>query len=276
MNIALIVSPQKDVGLTVSRKVISFLVTEHCTIFTDTDGLDGINKTENSSEAVKHSDYVITVGGDGTILRAAQSAALYNKPIIGINLGRVGYMADLESYEINKLKCLFSGTYRIDKRMLASVEVVRANKSVFSALAINDIVVSHGSRSGTVGFNVFLDKDFIYDCNADGMIFSTPTGSTAYSLSAGGPVVDPSLNCLLITPVCPHSFHFSRTIIVNENKTVSAKVSCRDDIYITVDGYLNDKLSDGDTVLVRKSTDTVSLLRINDKQFCNVLSEKIK
>ena len=156
------------------------------------------------------------------------------------------------------------------------IEVFRNKNCVFKALAINDIVVSHGVRSGTVRFSLYIDKDFVYECDSDGMIFSTPTGSTAYALSAGGPVVDPSLNCLLITPVCPHSFHFSRTILVDENKTVSSEIYCRDDVYITVDGHFNEKLSNGDIVSVRKSDETVSLLRINDKHFCNVLSEKIK
>lgn len=218
-------------------------------------------------------DFVIAYGGDGTILQAAKKASLYKKSVLGINGGRLGYTAGLETDELHLLNRLKTGEYKIDNRMILKIEVSSHDKVYY---CVNDAVVSRGALSRIVDVELLVGDNKLMNTRSDGVIISTPTGSTAYSLSAGGPILDPSINSLLITTVCPHSF-FDRPIVINENEVIKIKGSQKGEkeLYLTVDGEKSIELKNGDTVTVSKSDEfCASLIRIKDDSFMNILNKK--
>ena len=168
-------------------------------------------------------NYIITVGGDGTILRWGKVAADFDIPLLGVNLGRLGFMASVEREEIGKIPELLEGVHHISRRMMLNVELIRDGKNVFSERALNDVTVSRSSRSKLPEFVVSCGESEVSRVRADGIILSTPTGSTAYSLSAGGPILSPDLECVEFTALCPHTL-FNRPMIFSDKQTISARV----------------------------------------------------
>ena len=221
-------------------------------------------------------DVAITVGGDGTIIHAAKYAAPCKKPIIGVNVGRLGFAADVEADEIGQLTRLLSGDYYSEMRMLLDIAVVKNNKSKHY-LAVNDAVMAHGQLSKIVDFQLSLDDEIISKYRADGLLFSTPTGSTAYSLSAGGPILAPQMECILMTPVCPHSL-FSRSVLFDGKSelTVMVKIPLGCSCVLTIDGEENINICDSDKVIIRKSSQRLELLSIHKRNFYKRLNEKLK
>ena len=227
-------------------------------------------------ELFEHSDIAVTVGGDGTIIHAAKYAALSNTPMIGVNVGRLGFAADVEVDEIDKLTRLLSGDCSSERRMLLEVEVQKPCGTA-RYLAVNDAVVAHGQLSKIVDLQLALNGEPIAKYRADGLLFSTPTGSTAYSLSAGGPILAPQMACILMTPVCPHSL-FSRSVLFDGDSelsvtaTIPAECSC----LLTVDGEENIGISESDRVVIRKSPRTLELLSVKNRNFYRKLNEKLR
>lgn len=219
-------------------------------------------------------DVVIAIGGDGTIIHAAKHAVEVDKPLLGINVGRLGFMAGLEMSELSELSGLKDESYSIEKRMmLECVHVIENEENTY--LALNDVVVSNGALSRIVELDISCDGKKIITYRADGIIISTPTGSTAYALSAGGPVIEPSINCISLTPICPHSL-LSRTVIFKKNSLLSVKGSPLNlhPIYITVDGVEGAMLKEQDSLSVHQSKKTVKLILLKDRSFYEVLSNK--
>lgn len=167
--------------------------------------------------------YIITVGGDGTILRWGKVAADYDIPLLGVNLGRLGFMASVETEEIGKIPELLSGEHHISRRMMLNVELIRDRETVLCERALNDVTASRSSRSKLPEFVVSCGETEVSRVRADGIILSTPTGSTAYSLSAGGPILSPDLECVEFTALCPHTL-FNRPMIFSDKQTISARV----------------------------------------------------
>ncbi|HCB96256.1 MAG TPA: NAD+ kinase [Ruminococcus sp.] len=221
-------------------------------------------------------DVAITVGGDGTIIHAAKYAAPCKKPMIGVNVGRLGFAADVEADEIGQLTRLLSGDYYSEMRMLLDIAVVKNNKSKHY-LAVNDAVMAHGQLSKIVDFQLSLDDEIISKYRADGLLFSTPTGSTAYSLSAGGPILAPQMECILMTPVCPHSL-FSRSVLFDGKSELSVmvKIPLGCSCVLTIDGEENINICDSDKVIIRKSSQRLELLSIHKRNFYKRLNEKLK
>ena len=221
-------------------------------------------------------DVAITVGGDGTIIHAAKYAAPCKKPIIGVNVGRLGFAADVEADEIGQITRLLSGDYYSEMRMLLDIAVVKNNKSKHY-LAVNDAVMAHGQLSKIVDFQLSLDDEIISKYRADGLLFSTPTGSTAYSLSAGGPILAPQMECILMTPVCPHSL-FSRSVLFDGKSELSVmvKIPLGCSCVLTIDGEENINICDSDKVIIRKSSQRLELLSIHKRNFYKRLNEKLK
>ena len=188
------------------------------------------------NELYKTADLIITIGGDGTIIRYAKRAAYDNKPVLGINAGRVGYLANIEQNELSLLSKLKSGEYFVEKRMMLSVSVCENGKTIGEYNALNDAVITSGFISRIIDISVFLGRDSI-SYRADGLIISTPTGSTAYSMSAGGPIIDPLTENMCITPICSHSLS-AKPILLGADNTIKLKAYSkkRTDIYLTVDG----------------------------------------
>ena len=223
-------------------------------------------------------DVAITVGGDGTIIHAAKYAAPCKKPIIGVNVGRLGFAADVEADEIGQLTRLLSGDYYSEMRMLLDIAVVKNNKSKHY-LAVNDAVMAHGQLSKIVDFQLSLDDEIISKYRADGLLFSTPTGSTAYSLSAGGPIISPTASMLVLTPICPHTLN-SRSIVFSGEDHIRIEIGKgrrgdTDEACATFDGDAIFPLKTGDYVEIKKSREVTRILKINQVSFLEVLRNKL-
>lgn len=226
-------------------------------------------------EMVQDCDKVITIGGDGTIIHAAKHAAVAGKPVLGINLGRVGFVAGLEPDELDRLEQLVSGDYQLEQRAMLSIRLL-SGETRRDFLALNDVVISRGSLSRMIDLQVSLNEKPITGYRADGLILSTPTGSTAYSLSAGGPVVDPSMRAILLTPICPHSL-FSRTVLFGESARLAVSVSSdsESEINLTIDGETSLPMQGGDVVAIELSNLSAELIRLKDRDFYEILNEKL-
>ncbi len=222
-------------------------------------------------------DIYIVVGGDGSMLRAARDASPNGIPIIGVNKGHLGYMTELEEDEISLIDKLFEGGYSIDERMMISAEVIRDGEVVYGkSSALNDIVISNGALSRMVDLELSCNGALVGHYRADGLICSTPTGSTAYSLSAGGPVIDPTLDCVCVTTVSPHSLRVRPLIFSPESVLeIRRRRNTGGELYLTVDGSENFHLESEDMVRVTKSKMTTKLIRIKEYGFFDILANKM-
>jgi NAD+ kinase len=234
---------------------------------------DVLNSDNIFNTEVSNSDIIITLGGDGTILRVAKQAAFLGIPVLGINVGRLGFMAAIDVDELESLNMLFSGNYTIEERMMLDI-TTEQNPDTFYAL--NDAVVSKSAISRIIDIKLESDGRLINNYRADGIIVSTPTGSTAYALSAGGPIIDPILDSISITPICPHSL-VSRTILFSPSSVIGISTNIFDDreSYLTIDGQEAFKLRDKEIVTVKKSDTKASLIRLKDLTFYQALNNKL-
>lgn len=220
---------------------------------------------------------VVCFGGDGTILHMAKAATRHGVPILGANIGTMGFMAELESTELSLLSRLAEDNYTLDKRMMLDVTVHRGRDIIFHEIGLNDAVITKGAIARVVHLTVKCDGVEAIECSGDGVIVATPTGSTAYSLSAGGPIVEPEAQNILITPICPHDM-LSRCIVASQNRivTVSMALNPHKNAYLSVDGGRAQKLNMGDVVTVKRSNLTTKLIRLKDRSFYDVVNAKFK
>lgn len=228
-------------------------------------------------ELYKIADIIITIGGDGTIIRYAKRAAVDGKAILGINAGRVGYLANIEQNEYRLLEKLKTGEYSIEERMMLNVTVKENGKTVGEYEALNDVVISSGYISRIIDVTASVDGGDVITYHADGLIAATPTGSTAYSMSAGGPVIDPKMQCVCLTPICSHSLA-AKPILVSGEKVIKLKAFSkkRTDINVTVDGRKAVNIKPYTEIYITKSRRCVKLVRLNDRSFYKTLSLKFR
>ncbi len=230
-----------------------------------------------STMLCRGNDMLIVLGGDGSILEAARHAAPEGVPIVGINLGRIGYMAELEMDELHLLDRIVRGNYDIDERSMLRVELLRGGKeTIATAHALNDAVITNGAVARIVDLEVRENGELLGTYRADGLILSTPTGSTAYSMSAGGPIIDPRHRCICLSPICPHSLA-ARPIIFPEDAVIEVKNICEREkmLYLTLDGRQNFELRRGDVVRIDRSPITTRLLRVKNRSFYATLRQKL-
>ena len=227
-------------------------------------------------ELYKVADVIITIGGDGTIIRYAKAAAKYNKPVLGINAGRMGYLANLEQNELGLISKLKEGNFFTERRMMLSVNVVENGQTVGEYTALNDAVITGGFISRIIDVSANVAGDSI-SYRADGIIISTPTGSTAYSMSAGGPIIDPLMQSMCITPICSHSLA-AKPILMSANSTIKLKAFSkkRTEIFLTVDGRKVCSVKPYTEIYIKKSPEFVQLIRLNNRSFYKTLSYKFK
>ena len=222
-------------------------------------------------------DAVICFGGDGTILHMAKTATRAGIPILGVNIGTMGFMAELESTELEQLTQLANHDYSVDSRMMLDVTVHRGRDIIFHDICLNDVVITKGAIARIVHLAVECDGVQAMECGGDGLIIATPTGSTAYSLSAGGPIVEPEAKNILITPICAHDI-VSRCIVASDKRviTVGMTHNARRNAFLSVDGGKALKLNMGDKVTVKKSELQTQLVRLKDRSFYDVVNMKFK
>ena len=223
------------------------------------------------------SDLVICFGGDGTILHMAKAATRHNLPILGVNIGTMGFMAELESTELSELARLASDDYSIDSRMMLDVTVQRDRDIIFHDICLNDVVITKGAVARIVHLEVKCDGVQAMECGGDGMVIATPTGSTAYSLSAGGPIVEPEAQNIIITPICAHDVG-SRCTVTSHKRVINVGIvrNARRNAFVSVDGGKALRLNMGDVVTVKKSNLETKLVRLKDRSFFDVVNVKFR
>ena len=224
-----------------------------------------------------NADMVICFGGDGTILHMAKAATRHNLPILGVNIGTMGFMAELESTELDQLSRLSKGDYTLDKRMMLDVSVLQGDKVLFHDLCLNDAVVTRGAIARVVHLSVKCDGVQAMEFGGDGVIVATPTGSTAYSLSAGGPIVEPEANNILVTPICAHDVG-SRCMVASEKRVITVELTrnARRNAYLSVDGGRALRLNLGDKTVIRKADLTTKLVRLQERSFYDLVNMKFR
>ena len=222
-------------------------------------------------------DLIICFGGDGTILHMSKTATRAGIPILGVNIGTMGFMAELENTELEQLRRLATGDYTIDKRMMLDVTVFRDRDIIFHDICLNDVVITKGAIARIVHLAVECDGVQAMECGGDGVIVATPTGSTAYSLSAGGPIVEPAAHSILVTPICAHDVG-SRCMVTSDQRVINVKLTqnARRNAYLSVDGGKSVRLSMGDVTIIKKSNLETSLLRLKDRSFYDVVNQKFR
>lgn len=279
-HIGIVPNLLKDKDLETTKMVVNWLLDHHFNVYiTQHIGslLDEAFHTLEEEEFYETCEAVIAIGGDGTILSVAQKACLYNTPIIGINLGRLGFLADVEMSEVGQfLPKLLTKDYTIEERMMLMIKVIDPSGEVHKFYALNDVYVARGSSSRISEFEIKVNEQFLDLYPADGIIIATPTGSTAYNLSAGGPIVAPSARQIMITPICPHSI-YSRAVIVADTDSVQIKTQNYDGtiLELVVDGQMKMNVTPMHLIEIKQAPYTTKLIKLSDLHFFEILRKKI-
>ena len=226
---------------------------------------------------IAHTSAVVCFGGDGTILHMAKTATRHGVPVLGVNIGTMGFMAELEGSELAQLARLANDDYILDSRMMLDVTVHRGRDIIFHDICLNDAAITKGAIARIVHLGVQCDGVQVMECGGDGVVVSTPTGSTAYSLSAGGPIVEPEAQNILVTPICSHDVG-SRCMVASDKRiiTVSMIRNAHRNAYVSVDGGKAQRLNMGDIVTIKKSALTTKLIRLKERSFYDVINMKFK
>ncbi len=233
---------------------------------------------DNDIAVYSKCDIAIAIGGDGTTLNVAKNAALHNKPVLGINAGRLGFMSGLEKNELHLLKQLVKGKYKIEERMMLNAEVLDCENgnTLYKGDCLNDAVISRGNFARLIDINISSAGREVMNLRADGVIISTPTGSTAYSMAAGGPVVSPDAECIIATPICPHSL-MDRSIIFSSDKQLIVKISSdiNNKSVLTLDGQSGIDLDENNIVRLSASGIKARLIKLKPENFYEILNKKL-
>ena len=233
-------------------------------------------KGYRKNEIVSKAEIIIVFGGDGTLLNVARLIGDKGLPILGVNLGGLGFITEVSKDEICKAvtKVIFSGQYRYEERIMLSADVYRKGKKITGHTALNDVVINKGAIARMVELEICVNNQYVTDFRADGLIVSTPTGSTAYSLSAGGPILYPTLESFVMTPICPHTLA-NRPIVLPDNFTIAVNVRNSEDIYLTLDGQEGIPLMNDDRIMIRKADFKAKFLLIQERDYFQVLRTKL-
>lgn len=231
---------------------------------------------KKSTDIYSKSDFIIALGGDGTILNVARLCAPFGTPIFAVNLGHLGFLTEVDMNEVFvSLDKIYKGEYTVEKRMMLEANVVKNDMEIINFRALNDIVITRGAFSRMARINAYVNNNYVDTYLADGVIIATPTGSTAYSLSAGGPIVYPTVEVIIITPICPHTL-YSRSIIVSPDDVIRLEISEENqDLMITTDGQQGYKLDYRDIIYIKKSNEYTNLIRVKNTNFFDLLRDKL-
>ena len=281
-KIILCPNPSRDRGMNTTKRVDKMLRemgfrTVVCSPFKDQkDGAFADMDVRPLHPELRSADMLITFGGDGTILHLAKLVALNKIPVLGINMGGLGFIAELEAGELDKLRRLKAWNFETEHRMMLDVSVVRDGRQIYTNLGLNDAVIREGPISHVIHLKISSDGRHLADIAGDGVIVATPTGSTAYSLSAGGPVVEPVAQTMVVCPICTHNMRFSSYVLSPEHTlTIQLERNGRKPVYLFVDESRAFPLRADDQVLVRRSKYTTKLVRLTEKSFCEIFAKKM-
>ena len=230
-----------------------------------------------SEKIAANADLVLVLGGDGTMIATARLMGDAEVPVLGINYGGLGYLAEFRIEELYEaLESILAGNYRLDKRVMLAVDLLRGGETIESNRVLNDVVINKSALARIIEIEAYLNQQFVNSFRADGLIVSTPTGSTAYNLSAGGPVVFPSMNAVVITPICPFTLS-NRPIVVPDDATVELRLKTnQEDVALTLDGQVGFSLKVEDRVMIHKSQTTFNLVQPTNRNYFDVLRDKLR
>lgn len=280
MKIALIPNMTRQNAPDVTKQVLNELKKLKASVFlsgeffSDFGSADYITYCDIES-SVSHCDIVITVGGDGTFIKSAKLSSSKNKPLLCINAGKLAYLAGLESTELSLLKSVVEGKYKTEKRMMLTASVVDKNgKMLYCSNCLNDAVVSRCGTVRIMNLSIDCNGSHLMDYSADGVIASTPTGSTAYSFSAGGPVIEPQIDSMLITPVCCHSF-FSRSVVLRPDSVLEIKHDNSGEAMLSCDGEEPVLVPADAIVKIETSKEKAEFIKVKNDTFIDILNKKM-
>jgi len=265
------------------RRLAHYLHERGVSVFIERDTAENVGRQVDLSRWVAcdfsdigaHADLAIVIGGDGTMLNSARRLARYRVPLVGVNQGRLGFMTDIARSDM--LTCmddLLDGRFAAENRMLLDAEVIRDDKEISDNLALNDVVVDKGAIGRMIEFELSIDGEFIYNQRSDGLIIATPTGSTAYSLSAGGPILHPTLTGIALVPLCPHALT-NRPITVNDQANIEVGIVQANDARVHFDGQVTLDLQPGDIVRLRRSEYTICFLHPPSYSYFAMLRQRL-
>lgn len=280
INAGIIVNMDKSGSLELTKEMVEWFESNGNNVLLMEQTAISINRQDIGYAKIdlyKKSDILFVIGGDGTLLRVAREVAAIGIPILGINMGHLGFIAEVEVKDIfSSLRKVLDNDYKIEERMMIEASIYRQSSIVKKFYALNDICFTKGALSRIIKLDTYVNDEYVNTYNADGLLISTPTGSTAYSLSAGGPIVCPNVNVMIITPICSHSLS-SRAIIVSKNDVICVDAFDNDDsVYLTADGQEGYRLWQGDKVYIKRSSFTAKFIKVSNLSFYDVLRTKLK
>ena len=281
-SVGLIAKPRSDRGATLVPELIAWLEARGVAVFLDEGAAAyaGRSPALSRDQVAAQSQLLVVLGGDGTLLSAARASLIrgvgHDLPLFAVNLGGLGFLTAIKIEELYpQLERALHGDFRVAQRRMLHVELWRGEQRVASYEALNDVVLTKAEIARMIDLEVHVDHHFVCVYKADGLIVATPTGSTAYSLSAGGPIMFPSVDATAITPICPHTLT-NRPVIVPDQSEIQVIVLYNSPTYMTIDGQVGEILESGDRIVCRRSEHCISLVRPPDMMFFDVLREKLK
>lgn len=287
-HVYIIVNTIKDPVMAVTSDILVWLKKNDCIGYVESNvkesinnNIDNIDKIDEINEDILGKiDFAIVLGGDGTIIHSARKLAQHKIPILGINLGNLGFLAEMEESEWQEyLKCILEGRYEVETRMMLKAKIYNKGILIDEGIGLNDVVISRTTLSRMIGFRLFVNNEFVDDYSADGAILATPTGSTAYNLSAGGPILAPHNEMMVMTPICPHSLG-SRSIVLSSHDEVRInfihnRQSWSDNLMLTIDGQKGIELEKETEVIISKADIQTRLIQLEGHNFYNILRQKL-
>ena len=285
-RVGLVAKPRVDAAASVLRDLTRWLEQRGIAVVFETDtaqlaGAPADAAVETKEELPRHCDLIVLLGGDGTLIgmarRVARAAA--DVPIAGVNFGSLGFLTEITLADLYpSLEAILAGTAPIDDRMLLRAKTMRAGQTFADELVLNDVVITKGALSRIIELSVSISGDAVMRVRADGLIIATPTGSTAYNLAAGGPIVHPSMDAFVLTPIAPHTLTNRPIVIPTERdvRVVSTGTNAGDEVYVTIDGQTGFGMQQGDEIAIAKSERPMRLIRATSRSYFEVLRQKLK
>lgn len=280
LSVGLFPNTKKECVNPVLDFIIKYFIKKHVNVLLPEHTANTMNYPEFSCDLKNMKETIdlgITLGGDGTLLNTVREVYASDIPICGVNLGQLGFLTEIEIHELEaSLEQITAGDYTIEERLMLESVVIRQGKEIYISSALNDVVVTKGGFSRLIKLELFVDRQLTAKYPADGLIIATSTGSTGYSLSAGGPIVNPNLKVIVLTPICPHTLQ-TRSLIVSEDEEIEVKMQAsHDDIVLTVDGQKVYNLLPDDTVVVRKSPFRARFIKLSGNSYYEKLRSKLR
>lgn len=279
-KIGLVINTKKPQALEVAGQLLHWFEERHIQIIIPASKATLLGRPElgtQDNQLADQVDCLLILGGDGTLLNTARSVAENGVPLLGVNLGQLGFLTEIELSNLyTSLEQLLAGEYHIEERMMLEAEVVRDGLVIDRFQALNDIVLTKGAFSRMINLETYVGNQYVATYPADGLIISSPTGSTAYSLSAGGPIVSPEVEVMIVTPICPHTLYARPVVISPQEKVRVTLRSQHAEVMLTVDGQHGFKVEANDEIVVHKSSLTTKLVRLKGRSFYEILREKLR